>query len=988
MDEKRDNFIDWDEFLTHLMLEYHEKEMLIKEHPSRSNSVTTAATAKPATSEPVQATRPITAAAQATEAEMVSTTVAVPLQSLAEKRKETTGISNYRAKPTDTTTADPPPTETVPIKESKAATARRILSAPPPHPLPLPPPPPLATDDRKFSYLQGKYITVSHDGTVNYWSLEFDLEKTVRSETPELKTTQTFVTDLVCLPDCEIVCTSATEDLRFYDTSANKFELRVMVTRWPSVIMKMYYHFYEDVNQESILILGDADGNIRILLIKVKNKGPFYHTPGTDVIHIHYEGLLSVKTHLIVTGGRDCIIRVWNVFVQAKPKYSFFGHKTAIVSIELQDSGQKIFSLSKDKTIKVWDLTLQSCIQTYVGITPELGELTPAVSFYNPINRNLLVASMKLAIVVCREEIDLTQTDGFTHTKPVTNALYNELFKILITVGQDSSIMVWDPWIGKRLLLIQNAHHYLKFGEIHTVQITAATYSPDWQLLLTGARDGSIKMWNFTTGMCLLTLNIEKDCEVTSLVWLKNRILATGWNLHIVEFDDKGKAMKGKDWESLHTDDVVCMVCREPESLATLSYCGELVLWRLETGQPYSCYSVADPTNRIVLQQEAMGAVQAAPSTTSSFPSTISAFSKIMDAPSQQLSQHSKDFSYKRRKTYLELPEGPKLTRQLSRITLPLLGSGSRLLEKNLNAHTMMFLSARPMQSNIGTLLIALDNGYVQLWAHHQAGGFISSFLCIHVSGDYILSMATDPENSYLFTGSSLGYIKVWLMENYGFPHDVNICLPKLRLQFPFLLKDRIEGRAKRILYNQPLPLLLSSYRGHLRGINHLEYLSGCELLISSSADNTVRIWTLAGRYVAVLGTPRPWDQLLPHIPLPAKHAFILPPDVRKYASSTTLKVLRGGWVDYASHKKRDENEALREMPKDLIEKGTYGKRVKSPILGDHFRMPSRVMSPSHHPVLDVSLPVTPVYRFLEYDEIKEPRTIPTNQKAFLTFAK
>ncbi|XP_049940298.1 uncharacterized protein LOC126416588 [Schistocerca serialis cubense] len=86
---------------------------------SRSNSVTTATPEKPATSEPAQATRPITAAAQATEAEMVSTIVAVPLQSLAEKGKETTGISNYRAKPTDTTTTDPTPTEIVPIKESK-----------------------------------------------------------------------------------------------------------------------------------------------------------------------------------------------------------------------------------------------------------------------------------------------------------------------------------------------------------------------------------------------------------------------------------------------------------------------------------------------------------------------------------------------------------------------------------------------------------------------------------------------------------------------------------------------------------------------------------------------------------------------------------------------------------------------------------------------------------------------------------------------------
>ncbi|XP_049855665.1 salivary glue protein Sgs-3-like [Schistocerca gregaria] len=46
------------------------------------------------------------------------------------------------AKPADTTTTDPPSTEIVPIKESKAAIARRILSAPEPLPLPPSPPPP------------------------------------------------------------------------------------------------------------------------------------------------------------------------------------------------------------------------------------------------------------------------------------------------------------------------------------------------------------------------------------------------------------------------------------------------------------------------------------------------------------------------------------------------------------------------------------------------------------------------------------------------------------------------------------------------------------------------------------------------------------------------------------------------------------------------------------------------------------------------------
>lgn len=71
--------------------------------------------------------------------------------------------------------------------------------------------------------------------------------------------------------------------------------------------------------------------------------------------------------------------------------------------------------------------------------------------------------------------------------------------------------MVWDPWNGKRLLLVRDAHSIVIFGERQPIKITASTYSPDYQLLLTGARDGSIKMWNFNTGACLRTMNIQYD---------------------------------------------------------------------------------------------------------------------------------------------------------------------------------------------------------------------------------------------------------------------------------------------------------------------------------------------------------------------------------------------------------------------------------------------------------------------------------------------
>ena len=80
-----------------------------------------------------------------------------------------------------------------------------------------------------------------------------------------------------------------------------------------------------------------------------------------------------------------------------------------------------------------------------------------------------------------------------------------------MTVGLDSHIIVWDPWKGRRLLLVKHAHTRLEYGETKSVEITAATFDPGYQLLLTGARDGTINMWNFNTGTCIRHMEIEKN---------------------------------------------------------------------------------------------------------------------------------------------------------------------------------------------------------------------------------------------------------------------------------------------------------------------------------------------------------------------------------------------------------------------------------------------------------------------------------------------
>ena len=58
-------------------------------------------------------------------------------------------------------------------------------------------------------------------------------------------------------------------------------------------------------------------------------------------------------------------------------------------------------------------------------------------------------------------------------------------------------------------------------------------FDPSLRRLITGARNGSVKVWNFNNGACLWDLETELDREITSLCCPRDRILVTGWNRQV-----------------------------------------------------------------------------------------------------------------------------------------------------------------------------------------------------------------------------------------------------------------------------------------------------------------------------------------------------------------------------------------------------------------------------------------------------------------------
>ncbi|XP_067214065.1 WD repeat-containing protein on Y chromosome-like isoform X2 [Linepithema humile] len=196
-------------------------------------------------------------------------------------------------------------------------------------------------------------------------------------------------------------------------------------------------------------------------------------------------------------------------------------------------------------------------------------------------------------------------------------------------------------------------------------------------------------------------------------------------------------------------------------------------------------------------------------------------------------------------------------------------------------------------------------------------------------------------------------------------PDPPKVSMPLLRLEFPFLWKDRVSGRAKRAIRGQALPLLLTSVRAHTQGVTSLQIVSSARIIVSGSTDRTVRLWSLGGRYISTLGTFREWTPILPAVPVDKYFEdYKLPADVKKFASCTTLKVLHGGVRQVQLEIEKEEID----VPKEIAEEERrvlYGKQFDSSLLENYYKSQSPSKTYQEYLRLDNSLPYIPIYLHL-----------------------
>lgn len=219
------------------------------------------------------------------------------------------------------------------------------------------------------------------------------------------------------------------------------------------------------------------------------------------------------------------------------------GHADGIPGLAFTPDGKSLLSVSKDKTLRIWDLKsgdLEATLRVPIGPGRDGSLYALAVS---PDGKTVAVGGFtphgkghRLYLIDYPARRIAGTLDG--HEKPVSFAAFSPDGARLVSTSEDRTARVWD--VRKRSALrVLSGHEEAVYG---------AAWSPDGKSLLTAGWDGTARLWDSRTGEERKVLrHVEKaGYPVLSAAWSPDgRRLATGcWDETIRFWSPDGELLQ------------------------------------------------------------------------------------------------------------------------------------------------------------------------------------------------------------------------------------------------------------------------------------------------------------------------------------------------------------------------------------------------------------------------------------------------------------
>ncbi|XP_052037678.1 EF-hand calcium-binding domain-containing protein 8 [Apodemus sylvaticus] len=606
--------------------------------------------------------------------------------------------------------------------------------------------------------------------------------------------------------------------------------------------------------------------------------------------------------NFLATGGYDPHIRLWNPLVSKRPVWLMKGHQTSVTHLLVNSRNASILiSISRDKNIRVWDLQDYVCLQSFCGKLFPLGNC-PITSAYFHRSSTLICSTYNIGILRGYLESQGPMKTGrmTTHNTPLCAVLYSKIFKQVVSGCLQGIVSVWDISTGKKKM-------ELPVSGIQESELTTMALDQSERCLLTGLRDGTMQMWNYNTGECLMTFPNPDKVEISGIVHMNKVFYMTGWSKRITNFtfQKTTQALSCYHWQSFHTEDILSMDKYQNQFLGTSSYNGDIVFWNVSTSKPILSFNASK--SPLPLQPKKVRDTEICQTKTpirldyedqkwahKPWKSTVSPVKRrLMSAP--PVMKHLKDTEQERNMSQERyfMSHKPGLSKMLldKSVRKPAFQKDTQkrkgdfwkklLLQSSVSVEKIHFLQTRPRLPHTAALLSSCIDGFIYAWSIHGNGGLLGKFpVDPEDSGNVVGAMATDENDWILLTGDSKGNIKIWDIKDYCYfvgqqplhssRNSISVDTEnKFRLLIPKQLRVHSEQHLsleeKEVVEGQSIslvpPPLLITWSSHIDSVTDILYVDSFRLVVSASEDRDVKAWRLSGDTIGTFGLAL-WNRL------------------------------------------------------------------------------------------------------------------------------
>jgi WD40 repeat protein len=226
-------------------------------------------------------------------------------------------------------------------------------------------------------------------------------------------------------------------------------------------------------NDGSLVATGAADGAIRV-----------WNLGSAALICAGHHGALDAKvawgpdTNRLVSGGADGHLRLWNL-PDFAPHASILAHQRAILKVVFLDDGERIVSISADKTIRLCSAKTGECIRVCEGHTGEVNSVAVSAD-----KRRMVSASEDKTLRVWDVEAGVCLAVLCGHDDIVWRVAVSPDCRLAASGGADNTVRIWD------------LHSNVCLQELpHPDCVAAVAFSPEGSGLAVGCDDSRVYMY-------------------------------------------------------------------------------------------------------------------------------------------------------------------------------------------------------------------------------------------------------------------------------------------------------------------------------------------------------------------------------------------------------------------------------------------------------------------------------------------------------------